>query len=87
MDGVNVPGFVVMALDPSEASRLLFQGLDKKLEAATHDADSALSDARRPWALLWPQGIVLGRMDVIRRTADVERLVRGGVALAKAARF
>lgn len=87
VEGAIVPGFVVMALDPSEASRLLFQGLDKKLEAATHDPDSALSDASRPWALLWPQGIGLGRMDVLRRTADVERFVHGGVALAKAARF
>lgn len=87
VEGAGVPGFIVMALDPAEASRLLVDGLAAKLAEAARDRESALSDRARPWVLLRPEGINLGRADLAQTIGDVERFVRAGVAVARAARF
>lgn len=77
------PGFVVMATDPSEGTRLLLGGWSEAMSAQTRDVQSALSDEQRPWVLLLPRRVSLARMGAIRSAADVERFARAGASLVK----
>jgi hypothetical protein len=87
VDGVNIPGFTVMAVDPPAAARVLLQGLESRLNAAIRDTTSLLSDEDRPWILLWPGGVAIGQRSAVQSSTDVERFISGGTALVKAARF
>ena len=83
VEGATVPGFIVRAIDPSEASRALFSGLQGAVTAAMRDPQCALADdTHRPWVLLLPRQVSLGRMTGMQTTADVVRMVRAGVAVA-----
>jgi hypothetical protein len=87
VDGEKIPGFIIMAADKEEGSRMLAQGLDSALLAGTSDKASALSDEDRPWILLRPDSISLARMELYRDVAEVERFTRAGVALTHAFKF
>lgn len=83
----KLPGFVVMAADKDEGARVLQQGLESALRAATHDMTSALATAERPWILLRPHTVSLARMERFRDINDVDAFVRAGVALTRAFTF
>lgn len=87
VDAEKIPGFVVMAADKDEGSRVLSQGLEKALLDAPNDKASALSDEDRPWILLRPKAISLARMENYRDVAEIERFIRAGVALTKVFTF
>ena len=77
------PGFVVMAADVSEGSRLLLGGWGDALAAQARNPQSPLSDQNRPWVLLMPRRVSLARMGAVTSAADVERFARAGAALVK----
>lgn len=77
-----LPGFVVMAADPGEAARLLFQGLKAALAEIAGGADE-----ERPSVLIYKQGIAMARMQQIAAPNDLETLVRHGLRLTRASTF
>lgn len=85
--GVSIPGFMVMAGDPREASRLLGQGLNNALVDATRDRSSVLSETDRPWILISRSGVAIGRMEPFVTTADLDAFVSAGIRLTRAATF
>lgn len=88
VDGIDLPGFIVMAADGAQARFWLDQGGHRQaLLAQVGDAASAFSDEQdRPWVLLLGRGLNLAQPVPVRCTDDLERLVRAGVALAEAFR-
>lgn len=87
VEDARVPGFIVSAADAGEARRVLAQGLERALTAATSDRASVLADDDRPYVLLRPNGISLARMEQFRDTPELERVVHAGVALTRAFTF
>jgi len=83
----RIPGFIVMAADKDEASRVLTQGLEKALVDATNDKASVLSNDNRPWLLLRPKAVSLARMDRFRDIDELDDFVRAGVALTRTSKF
>jgi hypothetical protein len=83
----KIPGFVVMAADKSEGARVMQQGLESALRAATGDKHSVLSDEDRPWILLRPNAVSLARMEQFRDINEIEGFVRAGVALTHSFKF
>jgi hypothetical protein len=83
----KIPGFIIMAADKNEGSRLLSQGLETALIDATKDRTSALSNENRPWILLRPKAVSLARMDRFHSIDDVDGFVRAGVALTRTSKF
>jgi hypothetical protein len=81
-----VPGFAVMATVPSEASRVIFQGVGDAINRAINSGPESLREKRRPWVLLWKGGVALGRVDAVKSAAEVEEFVRAGVAIARVVR-
>lgn len=88
VEGVEVPGFMVMALEVAQARAWLDQpGHRQALMSQVSEPDSPLSDGQdRPWVLLQGRRLTLAQPVPVRQTADLERLVRAGVALAEAFR-
>lgn len=87
IETVSVPGFILMAKDIHEGSRILHEGLQQALVEATNDRTNVLSNDDRPWILVRPQGISLARMEQIRQIDELEQFIRAGVGLTKAFRF
>ena len=81
------PGFYVMAADKAEGARILKEGLEKSLTDATADPSSLLSEEKRPWILLRPATLSLGRQKRFRDIDDVERFIRAGMALTRTSKF
>ncbi len=84
VDGTKIPGFIVMAANKDEATRILSQGFERALVDAGSDKTSVLSDEDRPWILLRPHTVSLARMEQFRDVNELERFVRAGVALTRA---
>lgn len=82
-----VPGFILMAGNLDEASRVLSEGLERALEDATQDKGSILSDNDRPYVLFRPGGISIARTHEFRDIKEIERFVHAGMALTRAFRF
>ncbi len=82
-----VPGFIVMAGNVDEASRILSEGLQRALVDGSNDANNVLSETDRPYVLVRPQGISLARMEQFRDTEEVEHFIRAGIGLTRAFRF
>jgi hypothetical protein len=82
-----IPGFIVMAKDVNEGSRILSEGLQRALLDATSERGNVLSDEDRPYLLLRPQGISLARMEQIRQIDELDQFITAGVGLARAFRF
>jgi hypothetical protein len=55
----DTPGFIVMAADKDEGTRILSQGLEKALIDAANDTSSVLAHEDRPWILLRPKAVAL----------------------------
>jgi hypothetical protein len=87
VDGVKIPGFIVMAADKDEGARILSQGFERALVDAGNDKASVLSDEDRPWILLRPNAVSLARMEQFRDVNELERFIRAGVALTRAFTF
>ena len=83
----QTPGFVVMAADKAEGTRIVSQGLEKALVDAANDQNSILSNQDRPWILLRPQAISLARMRPFQDINELDGFVRAGVALTRAFTF
>lgn len=85
VEGIALPGFMVMALDANQARFWLDQPAHRQtLLTQVADAASALSNEQdRPWVLLMGRRLALAQPVPVRETADLERLVRAGVALAE----
>lgn len=83
----KTPGFIVVAKDKDEGSRIMSQGLEKALVDASNDKTSVLSNEDRPWLLLRPNTISLARMERFRDITEVESFVRAGVALTRTSKF
>jgi hypothetical protein len=88
VEEAEVPGFMVMALDVAQARFWLDQPAHRgALLAQVRDPASALSDEQdRPWVLLLGRRLALAQPVPVRSTADLQRLVGAGVALAEAFR-
>jgi hypothetical protein len=87
VESISVPGFVLMAKDVAEATRILNEGLQRALVEATTDTRNVLSEENRPWVLVRSQGVSLARMDEIRKIDELERFITAGVALSRSFRF
>lgn len=83
----KIPGFVVMAADKSEGTRVLQQGLEHALLEATNNKNSVLSEEDRPWILLRPTTVSLARMERFRDVNEIEGFVRAGLALTRSFKF
>jgi hypothetical protein len=83
----KLPGFIVMAANKDDAARLLTQGLEQSLTAATHDPNSIFSNETRPWILFRPNGLSLARTEQFRDTNEMDGFIRAGVALTRSSRF
>lgn len=79
----SVPGFAVMATVPSEASRIVFQGIGAAIDTAINQGPDALREKRRPWVLVWKGGVALGRVDAAESAADIEPFVHAGTAIVR----
>ena len=86
LDGAT-PGFVVMSLEKTEGARIMRGGLEQALVDAAGDQTSVLSDDKRPWVLLRPSTISLGRMERFGDVNEVEGFMRAGIALTKTSKF
>jgi hypothetical protein len=82
-----VPGFIVMAGNVDEASRILSEGLHRALVEASHTRDHLLAGTDRPYVLVRPQGISLARMEQFRDVTEIDQFIRAGIGLARAFRF
>lgn len=78
----QVPGFVVMAGDASEAARLLLQGV----KAALADINAGAGDELTS-VLIYQHGTALARMQQAESAGDLEVLIRRGISLARASTF
>lgn len=87
IETVTVPGFILMAKDVNEGGRIMNEGLQQGLLAATSDQTNVLSENDRPWVLVRPEGISLARMEQIRQVDEVEQFIKAGVGLTRAFRF
>jgi hypothetical protein len=83
----KLPGFIVMAANKDEGARLLAQGLEQSLAAATHDPSSVFSNDERPWILFRPNGLSLARMEQFRDISEIDGFIRAGVALTRSSKF
>ncbi|HEX8028970.1 MAG TPA: hypothetical protein VF491_10935 [Vicinamibacterales bacterium] len=83
----TTPGFYVMAAEKSEGARIMKEGLEKSLADASRDASSLLSDEKRPWILLRPATLSLGRQTRFRDIDELERFIHTGVALMRTSKF
>lgn len=87
IENVSVPGFILMAKDLNEASRILTEGLQRALVDATTDKSNVLSEEDRPWVLVRHQGISLARMEQFRDVSELDQFIKAGVALTRSFRF
>jgi hypothetical protein len=87
VESAAVPGFIIMAGDVDEASRILSEGLQRALVEASSTPGHLLAEKDRPFVLVWQQGISLARMRQFRDVADVERFTQAGMGLTRAFRF
>ena len=87
VEAVSVPGFILMAKDVNEGTRILNEGLQQALVAASNDKTNLLSEDDRPWVLVRPQGVSLARMEQIRQIDELEQFINAGVGLTRAFRF
>lgn len=78
VEGMDTPGFIVMAANKDEGARVLSQGLQRALPGMPHDDT---------WVLLRPHGISLARMEAFREVTEIDAFIRAGIALKNAFRF
>jgi hypothetical protein len=83
----KTPGFVVLAADKSEGTRIVQQGLERALVDASADHSSPFSAADRPSLLLRPHAISLARLGQFRDLNELDRFVHAGVSLRRAFTF
>jgi len=82
-----VPGFIVMAANVDEGSRILSEGLQRALMDASSEPNNLLGENDRPYVLVRPQGISLARMKMFRDIKELEQFIRAGIGLTRAFRF
>ena len=87
LDSAGVPGFIIMAENTDEASRVLSEGLHNALVTASNDAANVLSENDRPYVLVRPEGVSLARMEQFRDLEELEQFIQAGVSLKRAFRF
>lgn len=87
VENVSVPGFILMAKDVAEGSRILSEGLQQALLTATADRTNVLSEDDRPWVLVRSEGVSLARMEQIRQIDELDQFIKAGVGLTRAFRF
>ena len=87
IENVAVPGFILMAKDRNEGSRILNEGLQRALVDATNDRSNVLSEEDRPWVLVRHQGISLARMEQFREVSELDQFIKAGVGLTRSFRF
>jgi hypothetical protein len=87
VDSTKIPGYVVLAVDKAEGVRVLSQGLEAALIEASGDKSSLLSNDNRPWILIRPSGISLGRLERIRDLDELDAFIRAGTGLSRAFTF
>ena len=87
IENVAIPGFILMAKDVAEGTRILNEGLQRALVDATNDKSNVLSEEDRPWVLVHAQGISMARMEQFRDVGEVDQFIQAGVRLTRAFRF
>jgi hypothetical protein len=87
VDSTKIPGYVVLAADKDEGTRVLSQGLEAAMIGAVSDKTSLLSADNRPWILIRPNAISLARLERIRDLDELDSFVRAGTALTRAFAF
>jgi hypothetical protein len=83
----HVPGYAVMAGNPAEASRLIAGKVGEAVRATVSAGDGSSDDDRRPWVLIWREGVIVSRPESITSAAELDKLIRAGLAIAKAVRW
>jgi hypothetical protein len=81
------PGFIVMAGNVDEASRILSEGLQRALVDASNTPGNVLADTDRPYVLVRSQGISLARMEQLRDVSELDQFVKAGIGLTRSFRF
>jgi hypothetical protein len=77
-------GYVVFAAHPEDAASVIRGGVSAALRDAAAGAGADMRGTKRPWILLGDHGVALGRMTPASSAAEIERLVRAGIALTRA---
>jgi hypothetical protein len=78
-------GYAVFAERTHEAADVIRNGVHKAI-AETIDAGlESMQGYRRPWILIWKRGVVIARMGATRTAAELEPVVRAGIAITRAA--
>jgi len=80
--GTTVPGYKIMAADTEAASRILFQGLSRALTALS-PSELGEDDGKKPWLLLWKDGVAVGRAELMDATDEIDRMARLGSSVAR----
>jgi hypothetical protein len=85
LENAPLPGFVVMAGDPAEASRMLSSGLRDATAELSRNAH--VKSGRTLFSILvLPRRLMLARQADSVTTSDLEHFIRAGVALTRQAR-
>jgi hypothetical protein len=87
VESAAVPGFIVMAGNVDEASRILSEGLQRALVDASSTPGNVLAETARPYVLVRPQGISLARMEQFRDVSELDQFVKAGIGLTRSFRF
>jgi hypothetical protein len=82
-----VPGFIVMAGNVDEASRILSEGLQRALVDASNAPGNVLAETDRPYVLVRAQGISLARMEQFRDMPELDQFIKAGIGLTRSFRF
>lgn len=82
-----VPGYLPMAADVDEASRVLMDGFARAISVYVSDTTSLLGPDDRPWILVRPRALSLARLDKFHDVRDIERFIHTGIGLAGGFKF
>jgi hypothetical protein len=83
----GLDGYAVMAADPADVDQILTSEVIDAIGAAARAGPRDKNRKLRPWVLIWEHGVSVARPDFARSAADIEPLMRTGVAIAKAVRW
>lgn len=83
-----VPGFIVMAANVDEGSRILSEGLQRSLIDGSSEPNNVLGENHdRPYVLVRPHSVSLARMEQFRDVKELEQFIHAGIGLTRAFRF
>ena len=83
----QLPGYVVMAEHPEEAARAIDRGVGRALVAASDSVRETTAEPEGFFVIVTKQGVGLMRPGAARSLAELDPIVRTGIAIASAVRW